>query len=156
MLTVRPATVEDAHFLATRLRPADIAELEAGGGTTPLQALLQGVEWGTETLTGVTPEGTPFCMFGVGDTPDPLVGSIWLLGTEVVRRFPLGFNRHVMRLLPRFHQRYPVLMNCVHEANAVHIEWLRFHGFSFLRRIHHPATGDPFLEFARLRQCASP
>ena len=149
MLTVRRATRADAEYLAPRLREADVNEVRAGG-SEPLPALLSGLEHSLEPLVGVDPHGDPFCMFGVAPSPDPLVGCIWLLGTDAVRKYPLGFNRHCKAGIARFHEHFPVLMNCVDERNTVHIEWLRWHGFTFLRRLPIGIGGLPFLEFARL------
>lgn len=152
MLTIRPARPEDISFIASRMRPADVAEVAASCGDTPESALQQSFELSIQPLTAVDAVGKPVCMFGVGRTPDPHVGCVWLLGTEAVDRERVSFLRLSKRLTRQFHAEYPVLMNCVDERNTVHIRWLRWLGYHFLAR--HPEWGQakrPFLEFARLQ-----
>lgn len=46
----------------------------------------------------------------------------------------------------------PILFNCVDQRNEVHINWLRWLGFKFVRII--PEYGIqklPFIEFVRIR-----
>jgi hypothetical protein len=149
MLTVRPAVENDVTSLAPRLRAADVQEVEAHG-YTPEQALHEGF-WFTKAFTAVDRHGTPVCMFGVAPMHDPSVGAVWLLGTDLVKENRMSFLRLSLKWTMEFHKTFTVLGNIVDERNTVHIEWLRWLGYSFHRRI--PDYGPqrrPFLEFARL------
>ena len=49
-------------------------------------------------------------------------------------------------------RRYPLLFNTVAEFQYAHIRWLRWMGFTFIRRWPHYGHAEtPFLEFARLQ-----
>jgi hypothetical protein len=152
MLTLRPATEADCLYLADHLRGADRDEVEAGG-STPLAALLAGLHGSLEVVAGVDERDVPVILSGLCAIPGhPLVGSVWALGSDAVRDHRVSFLRHSRALCQRFHQRFPVLMNLVDSRNTVHIEWLRWMGFTFIRR--WPEMGPqrlPFIEFVRLQ-----
>lgn len=152
MLILRPATEADCHHLAPRLRGADREEVEAGG-MEPLQALLTGLHGSTEAFVGADEDDLPVILSGLCAIPEhPLVGSVWALGSDAVRAHKLSFLRHSRALCQRFHQRHPVLMNLVDERNTAHVEWLRWMGFTFIRR--WPEMGPqrlPYIEFVRLQ-----
>lgn len=151
-LTVRPARSEDVPFIASRMRRADVEEIKAAANVTPEEALTMGLLHSLRPLAAEAPNGDPVCMFGVGQTYDPLVGSVWLLGTDAVKDNRLSFLRLSKTMTTEFHRDFPVLSNFVDERNTVHIEWLRWLGYSFIFR--HPLYGAgrvPFIEFARLQ-----
>lgn len=152
MLTLRPATETDCLYLAPRLRAADRDEVDAGG-STPLQALLTGLQGSVEVVAGVDENDVPVIVSGLSAIPGhPLVGSVWALGSDEVPRHRVSFLKNSRQLCQRFHQRFPVLMNLVDARNTVHIEWLRWMGFTLIRR--WPSMGPkrlPYIEFMRLQ-----
>lgn len=149
MISIRRATEDDCHRIAPLLRADDVRELEASG-SEPLKALLSGLKLSYEPLVGEDEHGKPLGMFGLCPSPDPLVGIIWLLGTDEIEKHPIAFLRRSREWLQDFHRKHPVLMNCVDERNRLHMKWLRWNGFTFIRRLHSPG-GVPFIEFVRLR-----
>lgn len=154
-LAVRPATEEDAHFLAARLLPEDAAEVRATNGNTPLVSLLIGVRESEESHV-LLEKGVPICIWGISKTPLPTVGSIWLLCAEGLHENRVGFLRESRRWFSKFSQQYPILWNVVDERNTAHIRFLQWHGCTFINR--HPVFGPerrPFLEFVRL-SCVNP
>ena len=49
-------------------------------------------------------------------------------------------------------EKYPLLTNAVDEEYKVSIDWLRFLGFTFLKRHETWGVGNkPFLEFVRIQ-----
>ena len=54
------------------------------------------------------------------------------------------FLRESRTWLERIGSQYELLTNVVHEDNHLHHKWLRFLGFTFIRR------EKPFIEFARI------
>jgi len=53
--------------------------------------------------------------------------------------------------LAKLHEQYPVLFNVVDARNEVHVRWLRYMGFTFIRK--HPNWGPEgrlFYEFVRI------
>lgn len=84
---------------------------------------------------------------------DETSGSVWLLGSDDLTQPPLRkqFLAEGRVWLNQLHAFRPLLFNFVDARNTVHIRWLRWMGFTFLRL--HPEYGverRPFWEFARL------
>jgi hypothetical protein len=152
MEAVRFSTSEDAAQLAPNLREEDLAELLAAGSPSALAALQAGVRHSKPCLSIVDDQDTPVTMLGVVPSGDPNVGFIWLLSSDVLDKNKIKFLRHSKKWLPFFHARHPVLTNYVDARNDVHIKWLQWMGFVFLRQV--PGNGPerlPFYEFVRLQ-----
>lgn len=156
MITPRPARYTDVAAVADDIRPADRNEIWAAGGVSPLEALHEGF-WGSlAPVVGSTEDGTPVCMGGVCATAEPEIGCIWMLATNEIAKHPISFLRRSRELVDQWNREFPILTNVVDERNALHIKWLRWLGFTFIRR--HPAFGHerrPFLEFVRIPPCAT-
>lgn len=148
---VRPASIQDARDLAPRLRVADVREIQAATGETPEEALITGVNLGRPALSFVDPRGELAGMFGVTPLNDPQVGAIWMLSSDAIERYPVHFLRRCKGWIDRFHETYPVLMNYVDARNVVHIKWLKWVGFQFLRLIPYGVQQLPFYEIVRVR-----
>jgi hypothetical protein len=151
MLSLQPSVVSDAEFIARHMRPEDVQEIDAASGCSPESALLAGLQFSDVCLTVHSDE--PIAMMGVGASPNPSVGAIWMLSTPALERHATEFLRANKRtaVLDNFHRLYPVLWNHVDERNTKHIRWLKWLGFTFIMR--HPFHGlqrRPFLEFVRI------
>lgn len=82
----------------------------------------------------------------------PDVGRVWMLASPELTFRPGLFLRHARPFLERIQRRYPLLFNTVAEFQYAHIRWLRWMGFTFIRRWPHYGHAEtPFLEFARLQ-----
>lgn len=149
---MRPATQEDALYLAPRLREADSREVRALTGLPPEAVVPQCLEASDAAWTGCADGGEPAFICGtqpVFGVPD--VGWVWMVGSDLIFKHRWELLNRSKEALPLVHSRYPILTNHVDERNTLHIQWLRWMGFSFLRRIERwGAAGIPFLEFARL------
>ena len=152
----RPATLGDAQALAPRLRSADLAEIAAHTGHSPLQALADGVresQWSLAVCRGH--EVIALC--GVGHHPDtPDVGVPWMLAADALIAVQTSFLRQSRVVIARMQRPYRVLANVVDARNTVHIRWLSWCGFRFIRL--HPEFGQgrlPFYEFVRIAPCAN-
>ena len=141
---VRGAVYRDVHYIARRLRPADELDLE---GASPRDALLAGFSQSVRPLT-VIDAGRPIAMFGVVPWGDESgVGSVWLLGTPQVERIKVPFLRQSHQWLEHISEGFAGLRNKVHQDNDLHVRWLRWLGFVFIRQ------HNQFLEFAK---CVNP
>lgn len=144
---IRPATLVDAFDLAPRLRPADLAEIEAASGRPAADVLADSVErslWSealliddrVEALGGLT---TGSVLFGPGIP--------WLLGsdrmTQSVRWFMSQSRRQVTRMLGT----YDVLVNWVDARNTTSVRYLRKLGFTIEAPTVWGAAGLPFHRF---------
>jgi hypothetical protein len=151
-LDLRAARLGDVKKLNSRLRLADSLEIQAATLEDSSVVLEQGFAWSDPCYTIIGDRNEPLAMFGV--IPDPLdakVGRIWLLGSDDLAKHSRTFLRHSRAWVDRLQQRYPTLWNCVDARNEVHIRWLKWCGFTFLRRIEeYGVERRPFYEFERV------
>lgn len=132
---VRRATEADAVYLAPRLREADVEEIAAaGGGKTPLVALLEGVQASVPCFTMVNPEGNPCGMFGVVPA-GAYWGRVWMLAGSDVERWPVTFLKRCRQWVRMMNILYPLLFNVVYTKNTLHVKWLKWCGFGFMRKV---------------------
>lgn len=155
---IRPVTNEDVRAVVRNLREADRAEVRALTGAPPELVVPACVDASRAVWTIAGYGGEPAGLWGLQDVQDhPEVGWVWMILTPTVERHPYLFLEKCRENLPLLHSFHPIVTNHVDERNTVHLRWLRWMGFSFLRRIERwGAEGRPFIEFARLNpSCAS-
>lgn len=141
-MNVRPAVPKDVYALQGRLREADRMEL-AANHTDPSSALVQGLFRSKPHAWTVEKDGLVVGMFGVAPGLHEKFGGVWLLGSEELTQGS-EFLRRSRAWLNRLSAGYDLLYNVVHEKNDVHIRWLKWLGFRFLRHV------PPHHEFARI------
>lgn len=152
MKLVRPSLPRDVTYLSAHLREDDLRELLAAGSPGPRQALQDGLDYSRECFSVVDAEDNAQVMFGVvpGETPE--IGYVWLLGSAAINQEPIKFLRHCKRWVDKLQSDFPVLTNSVDKRNKLHIQWLRWLGFTFLREVRGNGPGGlPFIEFARIQ-----
>lgn len=143
----------DAEYIGTHLRQADLQEMHAVQGTQvdPVAALQYGIENSYFPFVA-TIDGLPACVFGAVPEPhDDRFGCVWLMGTDAITTHPRVFLRHSKEYLEKVAEPFSLLWNCVDKRNDVHIRWLKWMGFTFIKEI--PSVGEqrrPFLEFAKV------
>lgn len=142
------ATEDDVVQMAPRLRQADKDEVWASGGYLPEDALRASYRASQPCFAFRGPAG-PQALFGVAPMYEN-VGAIWLLGTDAIDTTPITFLRWSRRFLPFLIEPYDMVCNLVHTRNTVHIKWLRWLGFCFIREVKHGPEHQSFYEFARL------
>jgi hypothetical protein len=144
---IRPSDWSDVWFLAGHLRSEDVEEC-AAHGQTALDALAIGLEKSHVCYTLLDPYGEAMGMAGV--TPQ---GLVWLLGTPRIEKHPIYFLRHCRAVLERIYEESgcELLYNYTYCKNNLHHKWLKWMGFSFLRKVTLGPNGERFYEFARLR-----
>lgn len=149
-----PATIEHAHAIAEKARPADVAELWTSSRTTPFEAMLRGMERTARPFVAIY-EGEPACMFGA--SPFSIMGGMgcaWMIGSTVLNR--PGAQRDLLRLsvpvVEHMQDQFPrLLYNFVDQRNHSAIRWLRWLGFEFSDPMPYGEDGLPFLPFYRRR-----
>lgn len=152
---IRGATEADAASVALRLRHCDREEVEAVTGLSPQAALLGMVSRASQAFSLCTLDGEPQGLLGVSDVyMTPGVGYVWLLFTDKLYEHRTEFLRRCRGFLPILHAHHPMLLNYVDERNETHIRWIRWMGFTIIRRVPYGAGQLPFLEFVRHQSCA--
>lgn len=147
-LTVRIATEADALSLSTRLRDADFREIDAMSGRDPYEVLLSGIRSPDPTYVGADEEDIPQLIFGTAPSPSPSLGFVWMMGTDGIKENWIQLLRETPSWVERLSGSYQILANVAHADNAVHLRWLKWAGFIFLRHFEH--NGHQFYEFARI------
>ena len=145
--------MEDAEILAHRLRKADRREIEAVTGEAPYDALKRSIAWSNPCYAILDHSDSVIALFGViPDINQADVGSIWLLGSPEITRHSISFLRDSKIWVDQLQERYMTLWNYVDARNVVHVRWLKWCGFVFLKRIeNHGVEHRPFYEFERVR-----
>jgi len=158
MIDIRLAKGGDADDLAPKLREADLQEIQANLGEDPLIVLERGVAWSDPCYAIVDEEDRPLALFGA--VPDPHraeVGMVWLLASDELVKHPFFVLRNSRKWIERLHRRYRVLWNFVDARNEVHIRWLKWCDFTFLRKVDaYGFEQRPFYEFERVREESKP
>ncbi len=152
--SIVPATIEHAQAIAANARDADVAELWASSRTTPLEAMLRGMESTVHAYVGIY-DGEPACMFGAA--PFSILGGMgtaWMIGSRVLDG--LGAQKRLLRLsvpaVDFMQDQFPTLLyNFVDQRNESAIRWLKWLGFEFGEPIIYGMDGQPFLPFYRRR-----
>lgn len=145
---VRDATPADLLWLANNMREVDRQEILASNGAMPAQAMMYG-----GYLKAACLDNVPALVFGVVPSPDPRIGIVWMLATDLLshpkaRRY---LARHSREWVEEMNSRFPLLTNMADARNEVHLKWLKFCGFKFIRKFNHGPCNVPFIEFARIR-----
>ena len=143
---VLPACRANAIALAPNLREIDKRECKVLHGVTPEVGLKLSLAASMLSYTAFDRKDEPIGMFGVGRD-----GAVWCVSTDAIYEpaVTLHFLRNSRFWIDRFHETYPLLWNHIHAENHLHIKWLQWLGFTFIRRF--TVKGEPFYEFVKLK-----
>ena len=122
--------MEDASAIAPHLRDADKNEITASSGPNHTQAILYSI-LSSEAWTVCLPDGTPICIYGVGDDARDHMGIPWMIGTDEMVKYRKALIRNARAWIDaKLHSEYVILYNYVDGRNAAHIKWLHHMGFT--------------------------
>ena len=125
--------MEDIDHLAPILREADKQECLATTGQMPLKVLHSALLYGDITLTMKTPKGERIGLCGVTPSPFDNAGVVWMCATDAIMKHQMAFLRRSKTALDYLGADYDLLHNCVDARNTVHIKWLKWMGFHFIK-----------------------
>jgi len=145
---VRIPTDADVQFVAANIRETDAKECELVS-QTPYDAIAHGVATSHLAYTLLDNDGTPVAILGVSAPYPTGLGAIWLLGTPGIEKVPMTFLRQSRHVLKDILTEYEGVFNYTLTSNTVHVRWLRWLGFSFLREVE--MNNHQFYEFIKLR-----
>ena len=149
----RPSTLQDVAVVADNMRQEDIDECKAQSGDCPKGSMLYCYFKSDPCMTMISRNGYVMGMWGVVPETET-AGRIWMLGCNRMvddKKDREWFLEEGKRSLARIQKRYPVLVNVVDARNKVHVRWIRWMGFTFIRK--HPQWGPEgrlFYEFVRI------
>jgi hypothetical protein len=153
---VIPATAEHCHLIAPHLRQIDKDEIWSIAAMNPLDALLYSVQDSKEALTVMMPDSdTPIMMFGLGAASGLICRkrSIWLLGTDEIRRIKKRFIMESGQYLETLAGGETVY-NYVLEGNTASLRWLKMLGFTIMDAKPFGWLNKPYHYVERSFPCA--
>ena len=150
--TWRKSILSDVVELAANMRQEDKEEVLAYSGSSPQEALFYCFFNSKPCMTMVGRKGNLMGMYGVVPC-SPKVGRIWMLGHKTMIN-DYKDVRDCLKYSPielqKFHCNYPLLYNYVDERNTTHIKWIKWMGFSIIKKhATFGAAGIPFYEFVK-------
>ena len=150
--TWRKSILSDVVELAANMRQEDKEEVLAYSGSSPQEALFYCFFNSKPCMTMVGRKGNLMGMYGVVPC-SPKVGRIWMLGHKTMindYKDVRDFLKYSPIELQKFHCNYPLLYNYVDERNTTHIKWIKWMGFSIIKKhATFGAAGLPFYEFVK-------
>lgn len=149
---VRRATLEDVKDLAPRLRELDKQEIYAGTGMAPLECLEMSLSLPSVGVWVGTYKGRPEIIFGLSKVSET-EGCPWMVCTDELKNSPTEFIRKCRNWIKGFSRQFPTIRNYVYAKNELHIKWLKWCGFEFVK-LHEKRgfTQEPFWEFKMEQQ----
>jgi len=149
---VRPANYADIPHVAFNMRDADVAEVKAYSGSTPEEALTNGLKYtGGVTKTICLSNGVPVGMYGVVPTDQPRVGVVWMLATKEIKQIHRQFLKESRGAIRDLTKGYDLVFNFTDARNTTHHRWIKWAGFTILKKhLNFGKEQRPFLEFTRI------
>ena len=138
---IHPITLEAAYEVASNLREEDEREIREGHGMIPKIHIPLSTQSG-DCVYFTVPNGETAGIAGVHKD-----GSVWMLCTPAIHKYPLTFAREAKRFVDN--RTEPLLWNIVDKRNTVHLKLLKFLGFKFLREVTHGPNNLTFIEFVK-------
>jgi hypothetical protein len=133
MPVIRQSIIEDVHYLADRLRQADIDELSVHG-LTPFQSLMSGYRCSDVCYSILNDENEVMAIFGTCTVPEIeecYASTIWLLASLEIEKHKMFFLRNSRKWLETLIEPYDIVFNAVDTRNELHISWIKWLGFNF-------------------------
>ena len=100
----------------------------------------------TACFTIVNSKNIPLAIFGVNKNNS----SIWLMATEGLREVEKPFLKQCRELVNFLAKEHKILWNYVDCRNELHIKWLKWCGFKFLRKVNYGVLNQPFYEIIKI------
>jgi len=148
----RKSILSDVTTVAANMRQEDKEEVLAYSGSSPQEALFYCFFASKPCMTMVGRKGNIMGMYGVVPC-SPKVGRIWMLGHKSMTtdyKDVRAFLRYSPIELQKFHCNYPLLYNYVDARNETHIKWIKWMGFSIIKKhATFGAEGRTFYEFVK-------
>ena len=132
-LTTRTTTTEDVEWVASHLREADLEEVKASTGRSPLETLTLGVDGSIIHESILADSDKPIAIFGVVETA-PNTAAVWMLGTKEIETHAKPWLRQSKKAMSELNEKYELLYSYVDARNTLHIRWLKWVGYSFIAK----------------------
>ena len=151
MLTFRPTLENDVSIVAASMRLEDVEEVFAASGLDALSGLEKCFKGSDECIT-ILSNDVPIALFGYKVTESDICGLVWMLGSNEIFNNKIEFLKKSRFWVNYIQTKIPLIYNLVYHKNIVHIKWMEWLGFRFVRIIEQAGYLNlPFIEFVRIR-----
>lgn len=147
---IRPPTAEDIQHVADHMRQADVLEVAASHGHTPLQALVTSIHESDHAFCSVL-DGVPLCIYGFVYDEDSDRAGVWLLGTDDLAKHRRLFLKESRRIVDSWGQHFGTMFNFVDPQHTAALRWLKWLGFERLPAERRGVAGAPAVLLSRTR-----
>ena len=147
-LSVDIVDSEEWHIerIAANMRSDDVREIWASHRSLPAKALRSGLR--SQRCWTAMIEGKPAVMFGVCDKSIlTRTGIPWLLATDELSDIKRQFLTYSKEYIEKSMKGYDLLENHVHVDNKLSIRWLKWIGFSLVKKEPYGIQGELFWHF---------
>tara|TARA_Y100001938_G_C8035168_1_gene402940 strand:+ start:421 stop:879 length:459 start_codon:yes stop_codon:yes gene_type:complete len=148
---IKVSDLEDVKQLSKNLRKEDLDEIKANSNTNPYHALYTGVKFSHLPLTVMNDDRVVMIMGVIPQGKN--LGMIWLLSSPEIKNISIAFLRNCKGVLDLYHKSFPVLYNYIDARNTVHLNWLKWLGFNFIKE--HEKFGYEKRKFIEFVKCAT-
>lgn len=143
----------DCINLGHKLRKEDQAEIKALANLKGPEALILGLHYSHICISIFTEQDEICAMFGAqGEKGKD--AAVWMLASDEIEKIAIPFLRQNKAVINFINQIHPVLHNVVDARNTLHLNWLKWCGFTFINKQNIGYENKPFYSF--VRTCAHP
>ena len=128
-VSIVPATLEHAEYVAKHIRFADREEIWASHKYTPERALITAIMHSQIAFAGKV-NGEVVCVWGIHEESLMLSNATpWMIGTDKLDKYAKTFIQHCRPQAALLLSQYKYLKNYVDARNTRAIRWLKWLGF---------------------------
>ncbi len=140
---------EHARYLAKRLHPANIAELQALNHLEPYEGLLASIEVSDKVWTGLDSDGNPAAIFGIGVCGLMRnVGCPWLMCRDDIAKHGISLLKNFKIIVGRMKEMVDVLDGEIYADNTEVLKMCRWVGFEIGEARPYGMDGKMFCHIA--------
>ena len=140
---------EHAEYLAARMHPANIAELQALSHMEPLEGLLKSIEISDKAWTGLDGDGNPAAIFGIAVCGLMRnVGCPWLMCREDIAKYGISLLKNFKLIVEYMKDMVDVLDGEIYAENAEVLKMCRWVGFEVGEPRPYGMDGKQFCHIA--------
>lgn len=126
-----------ADHIGANMRQSDIDEVRASSALEPVEAVRTSLALSSIAFCVESDSHGPCAIFGAAPCGLPGLGSVWMLGTDGIRREGYSIAKQTRRYFDQLNAEYPILWNFIDGRNSLSMRWLRWGGFELLQEHRH-------------------
>lgn len=140
------ATLDEVRDVSARCRKEDWLECVTLRGSPPHQYLPDHYNPGT-TYVIFNANGENVALAGCDDV-GKMQGLVWLIATPEIMNHQIEFLKYSKAWIDEVARPFRLIGNIVDARNEVHLKWLQWCGFTFLK--DHDVRGHRYIEFCKV------